>query len=272
LLRRVQRADFGSQAEYDYARGRQDLQVRDLRRYGIQGLLLDSYAEYTEVLERLGVRFRRRRVFVSGSAASYAPYSDEDGQDFARTLGAQLIEAGFDLVTGFGLGIGPYLLNGILEGLERGGTRSVHDRVTLRPFPQGISDPNARAQRWREYRRDMISNAGIAVFVFGNRRNAQGDIEAASGVREEFDLAAERGLALVPVGATGSMSRELHEIVLAQFDQFFPAHPAWRDALVGLGEDVDRHSHNFVRTFIWTSLRHGQRVWAHAALCPNELR
>jgi hypothetical protein len=86
----------------------------------------------------------------------------------------------------------------------------------------------------------MTSNAGIAIFVFGNRRNAQGHIEAASGVREEFDLAAEGGLALVPVGATGSMARELHETVLARFDEFFPNHPAWRDALVRLGQDVDR--------------------------------
>jgi hypothetical protein len=240
LLRRVQRNDFESQSDYDYARGRQDLQVRDLRRYGIQGLLVDSYHEYTEVLQKVATRFRRRRVFVSGSAATYAPLSDNEGPDMLRLLGTRLIEAGLDIVTGFGLGVGPYLLNGVLEALERSGTYSLHDRVTLRPFPQGIAEPALRAARWREYRRDMISTAGIALFLFGNRRDDGGNIESAGGVEEEFQLAKELGLMLVPVGGTGYMAHELHEQVMQQFDALYPDHPEWRDRLAALDENVDQ--------------------------------
>jgi Sir2- and TIR-associating SLOG family/SIR2-like domain len=239
LLRRVQPGDFDSEAEYHYARGRQDLQVRDLRRYGIQGLLLDSYADYTGVLQTIAWRFRRRRVFVSGSAAAYAPWSDEGGQDLLRALGAALIGEGLDVVTGFGLGVGPYLLNGVLEGLEKTGTHSFHDRVTLRPFPQGIADPAARAARWRAYRRAMIQTAGIALFVFGNRRGDGGEVELAAGVREEFELAVEQGLLVVPVGATGYVARELHARVVDQYDTFFPGRPEWRSALASLGDDSD---------------------------------
>lgn len=242
LLRRVQRDDFDSQPEYDYARGRQDLQVRDLRRYGIQGLLVNSYEEYTAVLQKIAARFLRRRVFVSGSAASYAPMSDDDGQELLRLLGVRLIEQGLDVVTGFGQGVGPYLLNGALEGLEKEGTHSLHDRVTLRPFPQGISDPGLRAARWRAYRSDMIATAGIALFVFGNRTDAQGRIELASGVKEEFDLAAQAGLALVPVGGTGYLAHELHAQVMQQYDALFPGRPEWRDQLASLDEAVDRET------------------------------
>lgn len=240
LLRRVQRGDFSSQSDYDYARGRQDLQVRDLRRYGIQGLLVDSYDEYTAVLRKVAARFRRRRVFVSGSAATYAPWSENDGQDMLRLLGARLIEQELDMVTGFGLGTGAYLLNGVLESLERSGTHSLHDRVTLRPFPQGIADPVVRAARWREYRRDMIATAGIALFVFGNRNvPGGGDIELASGIHEEFELAKQAGLVLVPVGGTGYVARALHEQVMQGYDALYPGHPQWRDQLASLGEEVD---------------------------------
>lgn len=239
LMRRVQRDDFDTQPEYDYARGRQDLQVRDLRRYGIQGLLVDSYAEYTAVLQTIEARFLRRRVFVSGSAATYAPMSDDEGQELLRLLGAKLIEQGLDVVTGFGQGVGPYLLNGVLEGLEKEGTQSLHDRVTLRPFPQGIADPQVRAARWRAYRRDMIATAGIALFVFGNRTDAQGGIELAPGVQEEFELAAESGLALLPVGGTGYLAHELHTRVMQQYDTLYPARPEWRDQLASLDENVD---------------------------------
>jgi hypothetical protein len=238
----VQRNDFKTQSEYDYARGRQDLQVRDLRRYGIQGLLVDSYDEYTAVLEKLASRFRRQRVFVSGSAATFAPYSDDEGQELLRLLGARLIEEGFDVVSGFGEGVGAYLLNGALEGLEMDGTHSVHDRVTLRPFPQGISDPAKRATSWSEYRRDMIATAGVAIFVFGNRRNATGDIELALGMHEEFDLAAEAGLILLPIGRTGYLAKELHTRVMKDYDTLFPGHPEWHDPVAELGDDVDSRS------------------------------
>jgi hypothetical protein len=238
LLRRVQRDDFTTSSEFDYARGRQDLQVRDLRRYGIHGLLVDSYDEYTSVLKTVAARFRRQRVFVSGSADAYDPYTDGEAQEILRLLGRRLINAGFDVVTGFGRGVGGYLLNGALEGLADDGTRTLHDRLTLRPFPQGIVDPTERAAKWREYRQDMIASAGIALFLFGNRRTSAGSVELAPGVREEFRLAASGDLALVAIGRTGYVAKELHGTIVANFDSYFPDHPEWRTQLAGLDEAV----------------------------------
>jgi hypothetical protein len=242
LLRRVQRADFANDADYLYASARQDLQVRDLRRYGIHGLLVDSYAEFTEVLRRVAARFLRRRVFISGSAVTYAPFTELDGQELLRRLGTGLIEQGLDVVTGFGLGVGPYLLNGVLEGLEATGTQSLHDRVTLRPFPQGIADPVVRATRWLAYRRDMIAHAGMGIFVFGNRDVIAGEPELAQGVEEEFEIARAAGLLLVPVGATGYMARRLHEKVMVNFDALYPNRPEWREPLSALGQESDAAS------------------------------
>lgn len=239
LLRRVQRADFTTDDEYHYARARQDLQVSDLKRYGIQGLLLDSYGAYTDVLRRIEQRFRRRRVFVSGSAATYAPFSDDQGQDLIRRLGHGLIERGVDLVSGFGLGVGPFLLNGALERLEIEGTHAIHDRVTLRPFPQGVSDPATRAARWTAYRRTMIAEAGIAVFVFGNRRNDTGEIEISRGVEEEFEISRKQGLLLIPIGATGYAAAKLHALVMEAVEVLYPARPDWQRQLAALGPDAD---------------------------------
>ncbi len=239
LLRDVHPDDFPSDEDYIYARARQNLQVKDLKRFGIQALLVQSYGQYTVVLKKIAEQFRRRRVFVSGSAATYAPMGDLAGEEFLRLLGAALIEKGLDVVTGFGLGVGPYLLNGVLEGLEAESTHSFHDRVTLRPFPQGISDAASRAQRWRKYRTDMIGTAGIAVFVFGNRKNGD-EVEAASGVIEEFELAKEAGLVLVPVGSTGYVARELHRRVLLDYEALFPGLPQLRNRLEELGTETDQ--------------------------------
>src|SRR5882762_9153648 len=86
LLRRVQRKDFTTNAEYQYARAKQELQVRDLRRYGIMGLLVDDYSHYTDVLRRILFRYKLARVFISGSAAEYHPWSEQKAQDLLQTM------------------------------------------------------------------------------------------------------------------------------------------------------------------------------------------
>lgn len=230
LLRRVQVEDFKERSQYDYARGKQDLQVRDLLRYGINGILVDSYEEYTAILERIASKFKRRVVFVSGSATSYSPWSESEAIAFIRDLGAGLINARLDLVTGFGAGVGAYLLNGALAALAASGSAALHDRVILRPFPQGIADPKERAARWTAYRSEMVSHAGIAVFIFGNR-TGDGRLILSDGVREEFELSAKSGLVLVPVGATGYMSEALLGELSARAAEFGADTARWRSQI-----------------------------------------
>jgi hypothetical protein len=44
LLRRAKRSNFKTNSDFQYAAARQELQVNDLKRYGIIGLLVDDYA------------------------------------------------------------------------------------------------------------------------------------------------------------------------------------------------------------------------------------
>lgn len=239
LLRRVAPGDFGSTADYEYARARQELQVRDLRRYGIIGVLVDEYREYTNILRHLVKRYRRGRVFVSGSGSTFDPWTPRDAQQFVRELGYRLMREGFDLVSGFGFGVGPRFLNGALDALDKEGSFSLHDRVILRPFPQGIDDPAERARRKTSYRREMIGYAGIAIFIFGNKRKSDGILRLSDGVEEEFRLAVEAELAVVPIGATGFMAAELHRQVLADFDSFYPERPELRAEFEALGTTAE---------------------------------
>ena len=50
----------------------------------------------------------------------------------------------------------------------------------------------------------MITQAGVAVFLFGNK-NSAGKIVSADGMEEEFHIAVQKKLFLVPVACTGSM-------------------------------------------------------------------
>lgn len=242
LLRRVSPNDFTTNAEFDYARARQDLQVRDLRRYGIIGVLVDNYEDYTALLRRLVSAYRRDRVFVSGSAASFEPWTESAAHLFLRNLGENLIRNGLDLISGFGHGVGSSLINGALNALDRDGSLSLGERLVLRPFPQVFDDAAERARRWTAYRQEMIGHAGIAIFVFGNRRATDGSLQEAAGVAEEFDLAQRAGLALVPIGGTGYEAARLHQRVLDNFELYYPHQSDLRPAFEALGTATDPSS------------------------------
>jgi hypothetical protein len=234
LLRRVQRKDFKKPAHFQYALAKQELQVKDLKRYGIMGLLVDDYAHYTEVIRRIAHRYKMARVFISGSAAEYAPWNEVKGQQLIQTISRTLIEEGFGIVSGFGLGVGPYVLNGVLAQLDHEGTRQLDDRVILRPFPIAISDLTERKRRWTAYREDMLAHAGVAIFLFGNKRDSTGGIAPADGMNEEFRIAVNRNLFVLPVGCTGSAAAALHKEVLDDFDKYYPL-PGYRRLFEALG-------------------------------------
>jgi hypothetical protein len=223
LLRKVQRTDFKKLADFHYAVARQDLQVRDLQRYGIIGLVVEDYAHYTDVLRRISHRYKMGRVFISGSAADYDTWDKVKAQELIQEISQRLVAGGFGIVSGFGEGVGPYVVNGILARMEKDGTQMLDDRIVLRPFPIGIADAAERKRRWTSYRRDMLRHAGVAIFLFGNKKDSSGKTVLADGMEEEFRLSAAARLAVVPVGCTGSQAKELHKLVLADFADYYPA-------------------------------------------------
>ena len=236
LLRTVQRKDFKNVRDFQYARTKQDLQIRDLRRYGIMAVLLDNFDEYTQTLKNLERRYRARQIFISGSAATYAPWTENDSHRFLALLGKSLIEKGMNVITGFGLGVGPHIINGVLDELEREGTRNLSDRLTLRPFPFAITDPEKRQKRWSNYRQEMISRAGVAVFVFGNKGGPSGSVVEADGMLEEFDIAHRSGLLVVPVGATGYVAESLYGKISEEVSSYYPDMRGLKTAFNTLGK------------------------------------
>jgi hypothetical protein len=67
----------------------------------------------------------------------------------------------------------------------------------------------------------MIQYAGIAVFVFGNKRK-DGAIVPSDGMREEFGLCVQAGVHPIPVGATGYMAATLWSEVWNDFPKYYP--------------------------------------------------
>jgi hypothetical protein len=150
-------------------------------------------------------------------------------------VSAELLKQGFGIVSGFGLGVGAHVVNGIVEQLDAEGTTLLDDRVVLRPFPCAISDPEERQRKWAAYREDMLSHAGIAIFLFGNK-NAGGRCVVADGMIQEFEIAAQKGMAVIPVGCTGSGAAILHRRVLADVGGYISSRRGYKKLVADLAK------------------------------------
>lgn len=213
IFRRRPRQAGESEDSYAHAQARQLLVVQDLKRFNVQVLLVDEYGEIDEILQELEHRYRQRTVFISASAADFAPWGEQQVHDFMRALGAVLIDEGMQIVTGLGSGTGNALFTGAVERVLAQGMH-IEDAILARPFPQASAGAAKPAAIWDKFRRDLIGRAGIALFLFGNKNDASGPVQA-DGVEREYEIAKELGVVTIPIGATGSMAEILAKTALA---------------------------------------------------------
>lgn len=202
-----------------YKLRKQALRTEDLKRYGIQTLLVKDYSQIPLILKEIESRYRKKTIFISGSAADFAPWAQNDALNFIHTLSSSLIKNDYRIVNGFGWGVGSSVINGALEAIYKSPKKFSEDQLILRPFPQ--HGDNLR-ELWEEYRQRMIALAGIAIFVFGNKID-NGELVDANGVRREFEIAVQRGLVPLPIGATGHIAEKLWNEVLAKPSDFYGA-------------------------------------------------
>ncbi len=222
LLKTVARESGEKRADFEYRKRKQHHFINDLKRYNITALMIADYAQVTVLLDTIERRYRSRSVFISGSAADYGTWGAEKATAFLNSLAHALIQRDLRVVSGFGLGVGSPVIAGAMHAIA--GNRMKHslDELVLRPFPQAVYGATSGPPNWDDYRRDMLSRAGVAVFVFGNKHDEFGRLIRANGVEREFELALEAGLKPIPIGATGFVAQQLWQRVMDDFDHFYP--------------------------------------------------
>lgn len=224
-----------------YRARKQELRIADLKRFGIQTLLVEDYTDIPKILEEIEARFRKRTVFISGSAEEFGTWDRPDAQRFIHSIAAEIVRANFRVVNGFGWGIGSAVINGALEAIYAAPDKFSEEQLLMRPFPQYAEDPKQLPILWEQYRQRMISLGGIAIFVFGNKLGADKSIIEANGVIREFEIAVERGLVPIPIGVTGYAAKTLFDEVLASPKVFYGSTPWLVPLIKDLGNTALSH-------------------------------
>ena len=226
-----------SNDEFKYRQLKQDYFIRDLKRFSVYTVLVDDYQQITDLLDRVALNYKRASILISGAAEEYGTWTPADAQAFMHELSRQVASKKNRIITGFGVGIGSATLNGTLAYLNDAGKTISDDDVVVRPFPQVATGGTSLDAQWEQYRKALIEHAGIAIFVFGNKRDARGKIVLSDGVRKEFDLCVAARVRPLPIGATGFMAGELWKEVWGALTTFYPdADGTFREEFEKLGD------------------------------------
>jgi hypothetical protein len=158
---------------------------------------------------------KKKTVFISGSAYEYGKFG-EIGKPFIKHLSKTLLKNDFKLVSGYGLGVGAHVVEGVIDEIQLERKRRLTDELQCFPFPH----ENRSSTIWSSYRSSMISRAGTAIFIFGNKLNDIA-VREADGVMAEFEMAKSNNALLIPVGASGYASEKLWKRVVGEYDDYF---------------------------------------------------
>ena len=229
--------DASTQATFDYKMRWLELRISDLRRYGIEALMIDDYAEITDILEKLNKQANRNNIFVSGSTVQDGDDLDQRTLTLAYKIGREAISRSFNAVSGFGLGVGNAFLFGAMEAAYRDRETYLLDRIIFRPFPQLPRDAPQRKELYSAYRHNILSSACTVIFLGGAKLDEHGEVQIGRGVLEEFEIATKLGKYPIPVGATGRAAKVIWEQVVTDPAQYFPNHDA-KNYLQVLGDET----------------------------------
>lgn len=237
FMKRLDEKDFPDPETLAYKSRQQALFIDDLKRFNIQTLQLENYGQITEVLGRIERAYKSKSVLISGAAHEWGgDWQGGRAPALIRGLGKTLIDKGYRIVSGFGYGVGSAVITGALERIYSTKRSRVDEQLVLRPFPQDAVADASWPELLKRYRSDLADYAGAAIFLFGNKLR-DGRVVLSDGVTQEFEIAREKGLALIPVGATGSIAKELWDKVMADLAAYYPRDTArYKELLDILGD------------------------------------
>lgn len=201
--------------QYIQDKNYQELRIRDMRNYGIYTILVDDFNQITLMLKYLYNKYITNNVFISGginpaNLSDYGEFNakqDENhnfnrAEEFLALLGKALIDNDFRIYTGFGAGVGNYILSGVLASKKNNPLNSdVTNREIHISSLVGINDGLKDKIRKR-----LIGQCSSTIVLFGYSENFE-----KSGLFQEYQIAQGFENFIVPVRETGFAAQKIYD-------------------------------------------------------------
>ena len=217
FMRRVQLMDYLDKKnklnrenikQYIQDKNYQELRMAAMAQDGILTILINSYEEITLMLQYLYNNYITNNVFISGGInpddlSDYKCFEMEKdivsnlnpAESFLTLLGKNLCDNDFSIYTGFGAGVGNYILSGILSSDKYNSADVINDKIHI----SSLFDVEDKER----IRRKMIKQCSCSIIVFG-----YGDEN--SGTYKKYDIAVNEGEYIIPVMKTGLAAEKIY--------------------------------------------------------------
>jgi hypothetical protein len=213
---------------------KQELKIKDLNRYGIRAIVIDEYAEITTILKSLEKFHKRSTVFVSGAVESFEKNNQNEDKHklFVHNLTKNILSNKCKIITGKGKKVGDIVIDGALDYMFSTNYRHLDEYIKMRPFPlefvrEGINEEDKKKEkkiRNTRYRDEMLQEAGVALFIYGNKTaEDEKTLKNSNGMEDEFNIAIKKGIKPIPIGATGYTAKQLWDNVMRNFEEYYPS-------------------------------------------------
>lgn len=197
--------------QYIQDKNYQELRIAAMAKDGILTILINSYDEITLMLQYLYNNYITNNVFISGgiNPEALSDYTSFDmkkdfpsklnaAESFLTLLGKTLCDNDFSVYTGFGAGVGNYILSGILSSDKYNCVDVINDKIHISSLVE-VEDPDIKTQ----IRRKMIKQCSSSIIVFGYGKKD-------SGTYQEYDIAMKEGKYIIPVMKTGLAAEKIY--------------------------------------------------------------
>lgn len=211
----------------------EQLRSEDLqRRYGIQVIFVDEFDQITSMLQYIRNQYLLNKVFISGGldptqgTNQYEGFFDQhetlikegkkcqsmfkNGERFIMELSKRLIDEDYDIISGFGIGVGNYVVSGAYMSEKNQSIDYIRKHIHIQPI---ISAENQEIEKKNEIRKMLLNDSGIVIFIFGktmfNKDNIPQELEF-DGTYIEYGIAQELDKIIIPIGITGFTAKYIY--------------------------------------------------------------
>jgi virulence-associated protein VapD len=220
FMRKIKLSECENEEEYKYLTLKNELRIEDLKNYNISTILVDEYDDILNSMKRIEFEVIKNNVFISGSAHDYNSFKNlTDASKFIVDLSRKLIVEKNKIISGYGIGVGGYVIDGVMSAIFDEKLR-IDDHLILRPFPQHTINKQNLSEIWESHRRGSISLSSYAIFMFGNKVK-EDEVVIADGVIKEFLIAEELGKYVIPIGSTGYAAKEISTMTKSNPEKYW---------------------------------------------------
>ena len=218
LLEKIQKRKYDDLDEFYYDLNKQELRIHDLMRYGIEAVLIDNYVQIPHILSDIQRETKCNSIFISGAAHEYGTAWEYTAPQFIRALVKELYQKHYKIITGHARGIGSYVISAIVEECQNNVSK-LEKHLMIKAFPYEDKNRNDYKELVTTYREGIFKNAGIAIFMFGNKISEKG-VVLTDGVYQEFKIAQKANAYIIPIGSTGYVAKQIWDEVCVHINDY----------------------------------------------------